>query len=337
MPFTLNTITTNHSTTNLKFSAFFLLIPALFSAQSYAPSAGQPGTTAMHKDSVAFVAWATGCESVRGLQNIAVPAGPYASVGDNSMVLGKAQSNAVLSLGDGGSAVCTFALPIMNGPGPDFAVFENSFDDNFLELAYVEVSSDGINFTRFRAHSLTDTLTQTDSFGSTNATKINNLAGKYRGGYGTPFDLQELAGAQGLNVNAVTHVRIVDVIGSVNASYASRDGYGNKVNDPWPTDFPSGGFDLDAVGVIHRLMSTGSEEWRVQRQTRFFPNPVGSGHLLHIDTDGGLQKICILDLSGRVLLESSETELRMPFLPSGIYLIQITTGDSLITEKLILR
>lgn len=322
---------------NLKCSIVFLFIPGFFSAQSYAPSVGQPGTTAMHKDSLAFVAWATGCQSVRGLQNVAVSAGPYASVGDNSMALGKAQSNAVLCLGDGGSAICTFASPITNGPGNDFAVFENSFDDNFLELAFVEVSSDGINFTRFRSHSLTDTLTQTDSFGSTDATKINNLAGKYRGGYGTPFDLQELAGAQGLNVNAITHVKIVDVIGSVNISYASRDGYGNKVNDPWPTDFPSGGFDLDAVGVVHQQISTGTDELSKESGFVFFPNPANSGDLLFVQSGKEFRGFRILDLSGRVLLESSERELRLPSLSQGVYLIQVTEDNRTLTEKLILR
>ena len=58
-------------------------------------------------------------------------------------------------------ATVTFASPIYNGEGPDFAVFENGFDIDdeydptgvlhFLELAFVEVSSDGENFFRFPA------------------------------------------------------------------------------------------------------------------------------------------------------------------------------------------
>ena len=54
-----------------------------------------------------------------------------------------------------------------------------------------------------------------------------------------------------LNINAITHVRLVDVVGSNQNAFCSRDAGGRKVLDPWPTPFPSCGFDLDAVGVIH--------------------------------------------------------------------------------------
>jgi hypothetical protein len=39
----------------------------------------------------------------------------------------------------------------------------------------------------------------------------------------------------------------------MNDSFATKDVNGHKINDPWPTPFPSSGFDLDAVGVIHTL------------------------------------------------------------------------------------
>ena len=43
---------------------------------------------------------------------------------------------------------------------------------------------------------------QVETFGSIDATKINNfLAGKYRGGYGVPFDLNELKDITGLNIH----------------------------------------------------------------------------------------------------------------------------------------
>jgi hypothetical protein len=51
-------------------------------------------------------------------------------------------------------------------------------------------------------------------------------------------------------------VRIRDVVGSIKPEYATLDSKGNPINDPWPTTFPTGGFDLDAVGVIHE--ETGS-------------------------------------------------------------------------------
>jgi hypothetical protein len=53
-----------------------------------------------------------------------------------------------------------------------------------------------------------------------------------------------------LDVNAVQAVRIVDVVGAISPLYATPDSLGNIVNDPWPTAFASGGFDLDGVAVI---------------------------------------------------------------------------------------
>ncbi|MES2133559.1 MAG: hypothetical protein V4506_14515 [Bacteroidota bacterium] len=102
------------------------------SFSQFAPAAGQLGTTAMYKDSSAFVAWATKCHIVRGLQDISISAGAYASVGDSSSALGVAGATGVVSLGDGGNAVLQFAHPIIDAVGPDFAVFENSFNDSTI-------------------------------------------------------------------------------------------------------------------------------------------------------------------------------------------------------------
>ena len=64
-----------------------------------------------------------------------------------------------------GEITATFnEAPIVNGPGPDFATFENGFSQGwtspfiFAELAYVEVSSNGTDFIRFPTHSLTPKL-----------------------------------------------------------------------------------------------------------------------------------------------------------------------------------
>jgi len=114
-------------------------------------------------------------------------------------------------------------------------------------VAFVEVSSDGTNFVRFANHCLEpDPI---DTYGATNtsdATAYGGFAGKNMQGFGTPFDLRELAGETGIDLLRVTHVRLVDVTG--NGSVA--DSYGNPVYDPFPT-WGSGGFDLDAVGVMH--------------------------------------------------------------------------------------
>lgn len=181
----------------------------------FAPPVGYEGTTAMYKDSSAFVSWASKCDIVRGYQDISTQSLGYTNVGDSSLAIGQAGINGVVSLGDGGVAILEFSSPIIDGVGPDFAVFENGFDNLFLELAFVEVSSDGIHFFRFPAVSNTDTSIQTGSFGLTDASKLHNLAGKYRAEYGTPFDLSDLTNDVLLNKQAITHVKVIDVVGSI--------------------------------------------------------------------------------------------------------------------------
>lgn len=313
---------------------FLLPFQSLFS-QTYAPAVGQPGTSAMYKDSSSFVNWASACVVNAGYQDISNKSLGYTTVGDGSMATGKAQTNAVVSLGDGGSAVCTFPKPIANGAGPDFAVFENSFDDSFLELAFVEVSSDGQHFFRFPSHSLSDTVNQTGSFGSTDPTKINNLAGKYRGGYGTPFDLQEMSGINGLDINNVTHVKIVDVVGSLNGAYATYDSYGRKINDPWPTAFPSGGFDLDAVGVIHESGVTGIKEDQAKGDISYGPNPALRGDKIRIQSEDESVEIEVFDGLGRVVMRTKTKEIDTKELVAGTYYFILKTKSVSLIKRIV--
>jgi hypothetical protein len=247
---------------NLLFLSVLLLVfqTNILKAQGpYPPAAGQPGSTAISCTDPCFKAWATGIELTRGYIMISDPTqlGPdstnKASFGYPSKALGIAEGNSldVVSFGDAGVALLTFDVPIVNGEGFDFAVFENGFSDGFLELAFVEVSSDGKRFVRFPSVSLTQTDTQIDGFGTIDPTNIHNLAGKYRQGYGTPFDLEDLKDSTGIDLNNIRFVRLIDVVGSIDPQYCSYDSRGNIINDPYPADFASGGFDLDAVGAIN--------------------------------------------------------------------------------------
>lgn len=230
---------------------------------SFAPQAGEPGSEAIHKDSAAFRDWAVSCEVVRGLRQVGLPDSGYVDAGSDLYGIGKADAPLTVSLGDSGYATLTFSGTFHDGEGADFAVFENGFgtaNETFLELAFVEVSSDGIHFVRFPSQSETDTILQTESYGYTDATFVHNLAGKYTLGYGVPFDLSDLPDTNVLDKQQVSHVRVVDVVGSVQPQYASRDVLGRMVNDPWPTNFSSGGFDLDAVGIIHSNIPLGLNE-----------------------------------------------------------------------------
>ena len=330
----------------------YMNTPAYFALDNfndplYAPAAGNPGTTAIYKDSSAFIAWATTCTVDRGPQNISNISLGDASMGEGTQVVGKAGNATVVSLGDGGSATLTFENPITNGPGNDFAVFENGFESGgaaYLELAFVEVSSDGISFFRFPAASLTDETVQTGSFALTDAKKINNLAGKYAANYGTPFDLEELKNEPGLDINHVTHVRIVDAVGSVNSLYATYDSYGNKVNDPWPTNGAASGFDLDAVGVIHTALSAGIATAYLDSHIGIYPNPSNKAQEITVSIDfpvnNGLS-VQVLDYSGKLIKEqvmnNQKIKISSEGLVPGMYFLKVANEGMVFTKKLIMN
>ena len=260
---------------------------------------GTEGCNAIAVDDNQFVAWATNVTLTRGPQDISNPNSPAVTFGDETNAIGPATPNNsmdAVSLGDGGSALVTFERPIQNGEGPDFAVFENDNNGGFLELAFVEVSSDGVHFVRFPATSLTQTETQVGTFGFVDPTFINNLAGKFQIGYGTPFDLEELAGSENLNIDSIVYVRIVDVVGSIDPQYGTYDAFGHIVNDPWPTDYHTSGFDLTGVGVIHQK-PVGIDNHEMP-QVFAYPNPC-NGTLYIINENS--ERVALYNMNGQLL------------------------------------
>lgn len=224
------------------YAAVFLIAPAL--AGPYAPAAGETGSTAVWMDDASIVGWATGYANYQVGTNV-----------DNEwktpdLALGHAVGDSydIVSLGDGGSITLTFDHAIIDGAGADFCVFENSVNSTFLELAYVEVSYDGNTFYRFPSASLT--ATSVDSYALSNpmdATNIDGLAGKYMQGYGTPFDLSVLNLSQ-YGITEINYIRLIDITGDGSC----LDSFGNPIYDPYTT-YGSGGFDLDAIGVLNAI------------------------------------------------------------------------------------
>jgi hypothetical protein len=283
----------------------FCLVQLGVQAQ-FAPQAGVAGTTAVDKASGSFTGWATGCTISRGYVDIADPSQGKVSLGTDADAVGMVD-NFIVSLGDSGVATLTFSHPIYNGPGADFAVFENGFanptnpEEAFLELAFVEVSSDGINFHRFAPSSLSSETVQVPAAGVyMNARLVNNLAGKYIANYGTPFDLQELEGISGLDLNNITHVRIVDVIGSL-SGHETHDKDGHKINDPYPTAFSGGGFDLDGVGAFyqHGLFPMSINEIAAS-PVKIYPNPTADKIFVQAEFNNGYTML-LTDLTGKTL------------------------------------
>jgi len=326
-----------------KRTLFLLLCVSLNGwTQSYAPAAGEPGSTAIHMSDSEIMGWATAIEVRRGFVNIEdttieAAGNNRATFGEPSFALGPASGNTadVVSLGDKGVAVVTFDQPIFNGTGFDFAVFENSFSDDFLELAHVEVSSDGVHFVRFPSHSEVQDQVQIHGFGSTDPKMIYNLAGKYRGNYGTPFDLQELEDSLSIDINNITHVKIIDVVGSVGDS-ATFDAYGNKINEPFSTPYESGGFDLEAVGVINQVADIEKESIN---PFNIYPNP-SEGQFYIRGPLGEINKMLITSVEGKtvrkIALKPNQKNLSIQ-LPQGVYLIHYSCRGVTHSSRIIIR
>lgn len=321
----------------------FSLLTALFlsaplAAQEQGPFCGAVGTEgcdAIAQDSSIIVGWATGCTVVRGPVDIVNPDGPRVHYGTDNAGVGPAGviTTDAVSLGDGGTATLTFAHPIRNGAGPDFAVFENPFNDYFLELAFVEVSTDGERFVRFPATSLTQTDSQVVSY--VEPSDIHNLAGKYRVGYGTPFDLAELADSAGIDIDSIVFVRLVDVVGCIDPQYATYDAYGHIVNDPYPTNdtqWGSGGFDITGVAVIHENNPSGVEQAETV-VSRLWPNPT-TGRV-RIDA-AQVNKVEVMDLVGRcVALFKNTNSLDLSGLVNGTYMLRVTLPEGVVVKQVV--
>tara|TARA_B110000503_G_scaffold143198_1_gene243176 strand:+ start:803 stop:1756 length:954 start_codon:yes stop_codon:yes gene_type:complete len=296
-----------------------LLISNCCFSQSFEPLPGENGSIAIHKDSSLFIDWAENVVINRGpmyIENISLG---NADFGLESDGIGIADG-IVVSLGDGGTAVTTFTNLVLNGPGYDFAIFENGYTDDYLELAFVEVSSDGLNYFRFDAVSETSTDIQKGNADFIDCRFVNNLAGKYRVNYGTPFDLEELSGIPELDINAISHIKLIDVVGSINPLYASFDSEGTIVNDPYPTPFSSSGFDLDAIGIIHSTLALNENSFI---KSVVYPNP--STGLFQIDSEF-IGLFLVTNIQGKIIAEGAllnNLELDISQFDNGLYYLNI--------------
>ncbi|WP_418058819.1 hypothetical protein [Pimelobacter simplex] len=161
----------------------------------------------------------------------------------------------VVVLGDHGQITMTFANPIFDGPGYDFAVFENGFRVSgqlldFIELGRVQVSSNGTDFVEFDTG--TTNTSPVAAYGGAPANKYGGIAGRDLNSYGTPFDLTALRNKTAVrsgkvDLDKITAVKIVDIVGDGN----DLDSFGRPIYDSFPT-YGSGGFDLRAVGAMNQ-------------------------------------------------------------------------------------
>lgn len=319
-------------------SILFILLSFNSKAQFSTP-AGEIGSIAISKNSSLIQNWANQIISFkRGPENILNPNGILASYGDSTAALGPAEGNSydVVSLGDGGSITLAFENPITNVDGYDFAVFENSISNDFLELAFVEVSSDSINYVRFPATSLTQNSTQVVSFGNLQCSSINNLAGTFIQGFGTPFNLEDLIDSTNINIDSIKYIRVIDVIGSIHSSVAKHDHLGNIINDPFPTEFESSGFDLDGIGIINQNNYLTNQ---IVDQLDFviYPNPVKNEFTVsHSFSEG---EYFIYALSGRLMQKGfiyNSKLIDISYFSKGSYFLEVK-NETTSTTKIIIK
>lgn len=316
------------------------LLVVKFAFAQFDPQVGFGSTKAINKDSSIIKGWATTCKVTRGWQNYLDTSLGKASVGSEFYGTEKADGQ-VISLGDSGIAVLQFDNPISDKEGPDFCVFENGFivnntvGESHTEMAFVEVSSDGIHYVRFPSQCLLDSTIQKGNFEGSDVRLIDGLAGKYIAGYGTPFDLNIFANLSSINISKITHVKLIDVVGDKDAAYPARDKNGRKIIDPWPTPFPSGGFDLDAVGVINQLYNTNIFQAREFPFT-LFPNPVHTGENVVINNLNNAV-VTLTDLEGKTIFNeeaNAKIEIETNNLLPGIYILSVSQQNKVYHQKI---
>jgi hypothetical protein len=181
-------------------------------------------------------------------------------------------------------------------------------------------------------------MNQIDPYGLLDATKLHNLAGKYRAMYGVPFDLDDIEQSNKLNKYAVRHVRIISITGSIDANFADYDSQGNIINDPWPTLFPSSGFDLDAVGVINNT-SNGLHPYDMHTLT-IYPNPADKYLQVKYNSPFVDVEYFITDLSGMEIIHGkahahNHFSIKLENLKPGFYFLKILNKEIAFHQKFI--
>ncbi len=173
----------------------------------------------------------------------------------------------LLSLGIGGWIILRLGYEIIDGEGPDLAVFENPFftagqpDNIYTEAAVVEVSPDGETWHRFPCDY------NPEGEGPVvfaNPANFTGLAGVHpvfaNPAEGIdPFNPEQAGGASfdlaDLELDSATYVRIMDTGDSVRSpGTETYDDNGDLIDDAGnhlPEGGGKGAFDLDAVAVIN--------------------------------------------------------------------------------------
>lgn len=174
----------------------------------------------------------------------------------------------ILSLGTGGLLIYEFSTnEIIDGPGPDFTIFENPVqpsgfpEQSFVDSALVSVSTDSLTWHQFPVDLVStktaDLRLKSNYIGFAGVQPVYSSTGNGISPFdpavsgGDPFDLADLG------ITAVRFVKIQDTGHPHYLPTYDKDGdpisdYGNLIDpDPAVVGGISAGFDLDAMAAIH--------------------------------------------------------------------------------------
>lgn len=222
--------------------------------------------------------------------------------------LGESNPNQILSLGLNGEIIVGFKdMQLLDGPGPDFIVFENAFRNPFNNLIYAEpaivsVSDDGINFVEFPYDSAT----------------LQGLAGvQPTNGKADPFDPEVSGGDKfdiaDLGFEYITHIKIKDATEIIK---------NNPSHKYW--DVTLTGFDLDAVVGLYLDDGTAS----VAAESNFLQRIANSFESEEIGD------AAIYTYDGRAVKSFSQSRVfNLSGLKSGLYFFVFFNDERYVVKK----
>ena len=136
------------------------------------------------------------------------------------------------------------------------------------------------------------------------------------------------------DISKITHVKLIDVIGTIDPVRGSQDSQGHIINDLFPTEFPSGGFDLDGLAVIHEVPLSVDE---LELDVSIYPNPTSDFITVNVQNESSIR---IVDISGKELINETIIDSKMidvSIFDSSVLFVELSSDKGRKVERIILR
>ncbi len=88
-----------------------------------------------------------------------------------------------------------------------------------------------------------------------------------------------------------------------------------------------------SLEIIYEL-ETGIENLQ-NTQISIFPNPTNG--IINVETQEQIEKITVLDITGKLILETTNTEIDLSKQKTGTYFLKIETGNGIFTKKIVIE